>query len=370
MSLHDEIETHRKKIHTDSYPMSIGELMSMYRDEELDLHPEFQRFFRWTLEQKSRLIESILLGIPIPSIFVQQRDDGVWDVIDGLQRLSTIFEFVGILRKCDRSLRPGLKLTRTTYLPSLEGITWQDAEDADATVPRDLQLRIKRAKIHVNIILAQSDNSAKYELFQRLNTGGTALSDQEVRNCILVMEDPTFYRWLEELASTEDFRNCISLTDRALNEQYHVELVVRFLVFRLIDEAQLSKIGDLGEFLTEAIRVMAGNSLYDRDQEGNAFRWVFASVARQIGTNAFRKFDPVRKNYTGGFLISAFEAIAIGLGYHYDQYHAGGLTPVIEEGIRACWADPGFTDRIGSGVRASSRVPWSIPHGRKHFAPR
>src|SRR5437870_10728564 len=88
MGLKDEIAQRRAAIHTDGYPMSIGELINLYRDGELDIHPEFQRFFRWSNEQKSRLIESLLLGIPIPSIFVSQRENGVWDVIDGLQRLS------------------------------------------------------------------------------------------------------------------------------------------------------------------------------------------------------------------------------------------------------------------------------------------
>ena len=88
MGLDQEIEARRAEVRTDGYPMSIGELMNLYREGELDIHPEFQRWFRWTQEQKSRLIESILLGIPIPSIFVSQREDGIWDVIDALRQLS------------------------------------------------------------------------------------------------------------------------------------------------------------------------------------------------------------------------------------------------------------------------------------------
>ena len=99
--------------------MSVGELISMYEHDELDLHPQFQRFFRWTNLQKSRLIESLLLGIPVPSIFVSQRTDGVWDVIDGLQRLSTILQFVGILKDENGNLKEPLYLTATDYLPSL-----------------------------------------------------------------------------------------------------------------------------------------------------------------------------------------------------------------------------------------------------------
>jgi uncharacterized protein with ParB-like and HNH nuclease domain len=98
MALQDEIAKQSSTIKTDSYSMSIGELLNLYRDEELDIHPEFQRIYRWTDTQKTRLIESLLLGIPIPPVFVAQRHDGVWDVVDGVQRLSTIFQFIGELK--------------------------------------------------------------------------------------------------------------------------------------------------------------------------------------------------------------------------------------------------------------------------------
>ena len=86
MSLQEEIDKARGDIKTDAYPMSIGEWINLYRDEELDIHPEFQRFFRWNPGQKSRFIESILLGIPIPPIFVAQTTKGIWDVVDGLAK--------------------------------------------------------------------------------------------------------------------------------------------------------------------------------------------------------------------------------------------------------------------------------------------
>ncbi|UOG40021.1 DUF262 domain-containing protein (plasmid) [Leptospira noguchii] len=85
------ISDKKKEYRTDSYPMSIGEIMSMYQAGELIIDPDFQRFFRWTPQQKTNLIESILLGIPIPSIFVYQREDGKRELVDGLQRVSTVF---------------------------------------------------------------------------------------------------------------------------------------------------------------------------------------------------------------------------------------------------------------------------------------
>jgi uncharacterized protein with ParB-like and HNH nuclease domain len=90
-NLQAEIDKKRQEIRPDSYSMSIGEWISLYQQGEVEIHPEFQRFFRWNDYQKTRLIESIILGLPIPPIFVSQRDDGVWDVVDGLQGLSTIY---------------------------------------------------------------------------------------------------------------------------------------------------------------------------------------------------------------------------------------------------------------------------------------
>ena len=124
MTLQDEILAQSAQIRTDSYQMSIGELLNLYRDGELNVHPEFQRVYRWTDSQKTRLIESILLGIPIPPIFVSQGIDGVWDVADGVQRLSTIFEFAAELKNEKGKTMAPLVLERTRFLPSLHGKTW------------------------------------------------------------------------------------------------------------------------------------------------------------------------------------------------------------------------------------------------------
>lgn len=82
VSLQDEVDSNRRNIRSDGYTMSIGEAANMYRDREIVITPEYQRLFRWTIEQQSRLIESILLDIPLPPIFVAQREDGVWEVVD------------------------------------------------------------------------------------------------------------------------------------------------------------------------------------------------------------------------------------------------------------------------------------------------
>jgi len=195
MALNDEIDLRRREIRTDGYSMSIGEWISLYEKDELDIHPEFQRFYRWSDTQKTNLVESILLGIPLPPIFVSQRPNGVWDVVDGLQRLSTIFQLLGILKDEKGKKVPALKLQGTKYLPSLKDMQWHDPKNLKKSLSSEAQLSLKRSKLAVSIILKESDENAKYDLFQRLNTGGSELSPQEVRNCLLIMINKKMYEW-------------------------------------------------------------------------------------------------------------------------------------------------------------------------------
>ena len=219
MTLENEIQQKSKEIKTDEYSMSIGEVLSLYRDNEIDIHPEFQRFFRWSDLQKTKLIESILLGIPIPPIYVSQREDGVWDVIDGLQRLSTILEFTGELKTEDGNVLPPKRLMETKYLPSLEDKIWKVVNEDENLISQSLKLIFKRSKLHFVIIKKESDSDAKYELFQRLNTLGSSLSDQEFRNCLIVMYNRDFFNWMKNVAEFGPFQNCIALSDKLIEQQ-------------------------------------------------------------------------------------------------------------------------------------------------------
>jgi hypothetical protein len=194
MALPEEIQTARKEIVSDGYEMSFGEIMNLYASKEITISPDFQRLFRWNSSSKTRFIESVLLSIPMPPIFVYQDENGVWELIDGLQRLSTVFEFAGILRlpTNDDGVELGVYeasvLEGTRFLPSLSNCRWEPStQDAQDGIGQAQQLQIKRARIRVEILKQESDPEAKFELFQRLNTGGVALSQQEVRNCVAVM---------------------------------------------------------------------------------------------------------------------------------------------------------------------------------------
>lgn len=277
MKLIDEINLRAKEIHTDGYPMSIGEIASLYKDEELDIHPEFQRIFRWSIVQKSKLVESVFLGIPIPSFFVSQRDDGVWDVVDGLQRLSTIFEFMGILRDEKDQLLPKSKLVATEYLPSLDGKLWE-SENIDDDIGNALRIEFKRVKLDIKIVKKQSDKNVKYELFQRINTLGTRLSDQEVRNCLLIMANKDFYTWLKDLSDHPSFISSISLADRLIDEQYHIELALRFFIYKNIDLSEIRGVSDLADFVTKKMLFYADANNFDKSKEAEIFKKPWGSA--------------------------------------------------------------------------------------------
>jgi hypothetical protein len=366
MDLQHEIDKTRAEIRTDGYPISIGEWISMYEKGELDIHPEFQRFFRWSLRQKSRLIESLLLGIPVPQIFVAQRPDGIWDVVDGLQRLSTIFGFAGILLDEDKQKSAPLTLDATPYLPSLKGRRWEDDDHPDQSLTVAQRLLIKRAKISASIILKESDEMAKFELFQRLNTGGSMLSDQEVRNSILVMMNRALYQWLRELSQDKNFIACVALSDRATEEQYDMELVLRFIVFRTMAPTAFMNLGDIGEFLTEQAKQLAQDKTFDFKKEEAIFRETFGLLAADLGDDAFRRYDNIKKRFLGGFSVSAFEAVAIGIGYNPKK--SVNDPKALVDKVRKIWAASEFIDNSGSGIRASSRVPKIIPYGRSVFS--
>ncbi|MDP8238288.1 MAG: DUF262 domain-containing protein [Candidatus Hatepunaea meridiana] len=367
MSIQKEIIDARADIRTDQYSMSIGEWISLYRDDELNIHPEFQRYFRWTNEQKSNFIESILIGIPIPPIFVVQNDNGLWDVIDGLQRLSTIMEFIGELKdKDDKQLQP-LTLSDTKYLPSLKDKKWAGESDNGNVFTPEMKVSFKRAKLTVSIVLPESGEIAKYELFQRLNIGGTPLTPQEARNCLIIMNDSGFFDWLDSLRNDEHFNSVISLTDKASIEQYDMELVIRYLVFRKMGNDNLIKISDISKFLSDEILKIINDSNYNREEEKSAFKRTFENINNLYGDNAFRRYDHTVQKHKAGFIVSAFEVIALGLGFYGGEFT--GSHDDFKGKIRGIYSNSTYNQYSGAGRSTSQRIPRLVKLGREIFQP-
>ncbi len=178
MELQKEIEKYKANIHIESYSISIGEWISLYRNNDLDIHPESERFARWSNEEKTRFIEAILLGIPQPPILVWQRSDGVWDVIDGLQRLATIYQFVGILKDKEGNLVEPFVLGKSKQLLSLEGTNWTSADQTQKTFTIFQKILLKQAELPVNLILSSSQKLPEYDLWQLLTDDSTRFKNE------------------------------------------------------------------------------------------------------------------------------------------------------------------------------------------------
>jgi hypothetical protein len=368
MTLQDEVKAARKTVVTDGYDMSVGEIMNLYRDNELKIDPVFQRLFRWDEGRKTRFIESILLGIPIPSIFVYQDESGVWELVDGLQRVSTILQLAGEL-KGERATELGpLVLSGTRYLPSLDGKRWEEsAPEAGDGLEKALQIEVRRARIRVEILKSGSDATAKFELFQRLNTGGASLSPQEVRNSITVSLNPALYDWVAGKAADAAFVSTTDQTERALEKEAGTELVLRFFAFRTVPYRPGL---DVNEYLDQALITIANLADFDKATEGEIFSKTFQFLNEALGDRAFKRWNGLA--FTGKFLMSVFEVMAIGVSQNVADLDA--MTPedrngFIQEKARDLWAHPVFIQNSGAGVRGTTRLANLLPMAANYLRP-
>jgi len=351
--------------------MSLGELEALYERNEIDLHPKFQRVLRWSDQQKTRLIESLLLRIPIPPLFVAQDPNGRWDVVDGVQRLGTCFEFLGVLVGPDGETKEPLVLKGTQLLPELKDHAFEPSDAHSLAFPDSLQRDFRRLRVDINIILKESDESTKYELFERLNTGGSTASFQEVRNCVLVWMDEELYDWLKELSSLETFVASCPVSERLHDEGYRDELVLRMLTLGGEDRDGLAGMGEINSYLNRKNRVL-GDSFprARRNAAKKRFDDVFRLIGDAVGEDAFRRFDSTKADFSGPFLISAFEAIALGIWHNHAKWQAKtNAVSRLEALIKKMWKADEFTSAIGVGKAAQSRIPKTIAFGRKHFIP-
>lgn len=358
INLEGNLDDVRKDVKTDSYPMSIGELASMYERDEIILRPEYQRYFRWTPEQKSKLIESILIGLPLPSIFMAQDDKGSWEVVDGMQRLSTIFDFMGIL-STQYTNQSGYKAFKNLtddlfYLQKFANKSWDDFS-------RRIQLDFKRTKTQLTILLRETSPDAKFELFQRLNSGGTAISGQELRNAILAGDNPKMLEWFEELSHNEDFIKVVTLAESDNLSRYDMELILRFMVFLSEYRTELNKFNSVDVFLTHVLRQFIKKPDFEYEEKKRVFEKTFKTIRDAVGDNSMR----YKTGFGAGkFSISFFEAVALGIAQNIDNLPSEAD---LKEKIKLIGEHADFKRVSGSGKNVKSRIPTLLSLGENFF---
>lgn len=350
-----QISDERQHIATDRMDFSIGELVNMYEQQELIIHPEYQRLFRWTDTQKTALIESILLGIPIPPIFVAEDENGIWEVVDGLQRLSTLVSFFGKLKPenvkaisddenddendDDEIVNTNNKwcLEKGDILKSLEGFNVD-------SLPLKYLLNIKRSSLRVEILRGQSRVTMKYELFKRLNSNGTKLTAQEIRNAIYRGLDSSVNKLVEKLSKNPAFVSLTSLTKQKKKELYDQELVLRFMAFY---DKNTEINNNTAKILDDFMERSVNDSQFDCSMYENIFNKTIILLEELNDTFVF-------KNANNAFVPAYFEAIMLGVANNIEAY--SNDTVLLSNKIKELKESQEFKQYMGSASNSKKRI--------------
>ena len=257
------------RVHTKHY--SLRQVVDMITDLDIDLAPDFQRQFVWKPRQRSGLIESLLLGIPLPSFYFNEDGAGRLQVVDGVQRLTTIYNYV---------TDPTVKLGDVIYLHELQG---QGFDDLTPLFRR----RLRSAQFVAHVIDPQTPYRVKFDIFRRINTGGTPLSAQEIRHC---MSKTRSRQFLKELVSDPSFGTATGGALKGHPRMADREVALRLVAFRLFTSDEYAQHASFDEFLgfvTERLDDPASENL---EQLRTEFVRGMTNGYAVFGEHAFRKW--------------------------------------------------------------------------------
>lgn len=265
---------------------SIRNILDLVDDGDLDLAPDFQRLRVWKLKQKSQLIESIILQIPLPAFYFAEDRDGAMRVVDGLQRLSTIHDFVR------GGNEKGFALEQLEYIDDIRGARF----DALAA---PLKRRINNTQIVAHVIDPSTPPAVKYDIFRRINTGGTPLTAQEIRHCMSSARSRDFLR---AQADTDLFREATGRSLEHNNRMVDREVVLRFVAFSLMgDIEEYRKVGPMEDLLWKTTERLDNPSDLTDDDLAELHQALTRGLDLSLvvfGDHAFRKwpYDTERRN--------------------------------------------------------------------------
>ncbi|MFW2173464.1 DUF262 domain-containing protein [Acinetobacter guillouiae] len=267
-------------------PMTISKLLDRLQNDELQLNPDFQRASDlWDNKRKSRLIESIILRIPLPSFYFNEDKAGNYSVVDGLQRLSTIFQFIDS-KELSRSISipiDDLKLSDMQYLTDLNGKTFDE-------IPRPYKRTINELEITSTIIRPSTPDLVRFNIFARLNQGGLIVNGQEIRNAIY----PGI--WRNHISSISCSENFLKFTENKISKKRLVDHQMILRVFALFaTNADRCQKNILDEFLNHALIEIISD--WDDEKWEIEIEKFFNGMKYSVeifGEYAFRKLDSTK----------------------------------------------------------------------------
>ncbi|HMX62864.1 MAG TPA: DUF262 domain-containing protein [Candidatus Sumerlaeota bacterium] len=325
------------KLRVSKWAPTLDLVLKRMQRGEIDLAPDFQRKAGiWKDLAQSRLIESILIRIPLPAFYMDAVNEDLLAVIDGIQRLTALDRFVN---------RGELRLTGLEFLVDLEGKSFSE-------LPRSLQRRIEETQVDVNIIERGTPVEAKLNLFKRINTSGLSLTAQEIRHAI----NPGPARaCLKELAECTEFKTA---TDGAMDSDRMEdrECVLRFVAFILTPPEKYSA-SYFDAFLNQAMQAINRMNAEQRAELANRFRRAMARASQVLGNKAFRKVSWTGRR--GRINKALFEAWSIGLDACSDEEIAvltRRSAALIGEFVNASNAVESFNKAISQGTGDRNKV--------------
>lgn len=339
-------------IFVENKPFSLKQIVELVRDGDIELSPNFQRNFIWDKTRQSKLIESILLGLPLPSIYLSQYKDGRLTVVDGLQRITTIKKF----------LENDLVLSNLEYLKECNGYRYKDLEG----ILSNLRLRrFGQTQIMCFVIDYRSPSQLKFDLFRRLNTGGKPLNNQEIRNCLSRPEVQHILKSMVDLDSFKDATDS-SVKDTRMEAR---EAVLRFIYFyeQYTPQNPLGKYnGDMETTLDNFIDELNYRDLSKIkgyiDKYDNALR-----IAHYLfGAFCFRKILPstlgMRRAQINKLIMLTFSVLLV--DYNFEDVIKSNRESSLVESL----ADFIHTeDRLFDAITWSTNSKWNIETGFKSF---
>jgi hypothetical protein len=371
--LSEAVESSMRRLQKTSLDLSFNELMDMHKQEppELDIDPAYQRLFRWSTATQSRFVETLLLEMPVPPIYVVEEEESRYTLIDGLQRVSTYLHLRGELEASYRDppikLGDKLKLDGCDIVPNLNGLTFDDLDTS-------LQIKLKRAFIRVEVIRRGSDPRFRYHMFKRLNTGGIPLTDQQVRNCTIRLLSPVFIDFIKRLSTEKDFRVCISnITQEQQLGAQDEELVLRFFALKNHRAAFRHEIGD---FLTDYMEKVSDTVAplgFDYPGEEANFRKTFAVLATTLGEDSFAYADKRTRQLRNSFGIYHYEAITQGLQSCLDSLDIGDASRLrqLKQVLSQMKLESAFiTMTTGGGKNSPGQLKKRIAYVESYLGPR
>lgn len=341
----EQLDKQRRRVDFDTYDVTVDELLRRVQRGRIDIAPIYQRQFRWDSARQSRLVESVLLGIPVPPLFMATNSDAdsitSWEVVDGLQRLLTLVNFVGDeeTRKAARLAGEPLKLTGLDKLLAFDGSTF-------SSLPGDIATSLEDRPLKVIVLNDKSDLQVRYDLFERLNTGGVVLTAHEIRQSVYRGE---FIDLIKELSREEDYQRLLVLPASRWRDGTPEDYALRFFAFR---ESYMEFDHSVQDFLTEftAKAHKQPNSAYRRA----AFERTF-SFLRTCFPNGLK----TRKGMTP---VNLFEAVAVGAALALE------ITPSLEPVVEPSWvSSQALRDLTTGSTNSRPRVTGRIEYCRDRF---